>query len=99
MAKATRRDLRRAFGAEALGTIAEQEQATNILASGLNGVRSDVAVLARDHAIVKSVVKDQRATVEGLSDDLRSAQATIDSLTTFRTRGFRARLRWVFTGR
>lgn len=96
MAKATRRDLRRAFGTEALGTIAEQEQATNLLASGLNGVRSDIAVLARDHATFK---KEQRASMEGLSDDLRSAQADIASLTTFRTRGFWERLRWVFTGR
>lgn len=89
MAKATRRDLRRAVGVAAVGTIQQLDVAVGSLGHGLNHLRGDVAELARDHATFK-----QHTTAA-----LSVHDAVCKGHDAVLYRPFLGRLRWLLTGR
>lgn len=102
LAKGQRREIRRAFGAAALETLSDQEQATGLLANGLRGVHQEVAALALDHATFK---KDSRALRDldnldhgMIMDSLIATGDRLDRRIEPLTRGFLGRLRWLVLG-
>lgn len=88
-AKAKTREIRRAFGPEAVSVIRDHTQAIALLNSAIAGVQRDVVLAERVN----------RAATNGLVDDTVSLRADVNGLLRFRTRGFKDRLRWVFFGR
>lgn len=91
MAKATRRDLRRAMGVGAMATIGQQDQAMAVLSNALAGCQREIATLAMNHATEK------RALL-ALSDCYVlhvNGHTTHDE----RTQTLWGRLRWVCLGR
>lgn len=93
--KATRRQIRRAVGTDGLALVSQHDQALASLAMSVNGTRSDISTLARDQALVK---KAAMAAFSALEGDVVSARADVAGLIAWRTRGFLARFRWLFTG-
>lgn len=95
MAKATRRDLRRAMGVGAMATIGQQDQAIAVLSNALAGCQREIATLAMNHALTASAY---RAEIRALSDCYVlhvNGHTTHDE----RTQTFWGRLRWVCLGR
>lgn len=85
LAKASRREIRRAFGAQAIGVVDRQADAISSLGIALNAVRADVAELAKDHAVLK------QATRAGLEAGALAREPL--------RRNLMGRLRWLLTGR
>jgi len=83
----TRRDVRRAFGPAALGSLREQEQAIAIAAAGLASLQRDVLALQHDLRIAQRHLAELTAAVDYL-------RAVIDT----RDASLMARLRWLVTG-
>lgn len=86
MAKATRRDLRRAMGETGLAEIGRFEQAVAILSNTVANQQREIASLAVNHAEFKK----SATIVNG---------ATFNSLAEFCGRSLRGSLRWLFTGK
>lgn len=98
LAKATRRDLRRAVGVSAIGTIQQIERASN-------GLRADVVAIARDHAFLKADTRESYETLKRQSDALTAKvdflwaeHDTLIALLQWYQRGFWGRLRWLCRG-
>lgn len=81
--KATNRDIRRAFGPEALAAIRSIQ----------DGIDDNRTAVYRERADRLELAKEQRSYVDGLE---RTINQRLDAFT---TRGFVARLRWLFLGR
>ena len=90
--KATRRQLRRAVGADGLAVVQDHDHALAILQNALATCQREIASLALHHT-------EQRKAHASLRDDVTSLQADVESLLTWRTQGWWANLRWVFTGK
>lgn len=95
-AKASVRQIRRAFGVEAVLTLQDHEQAISILQSALSKTQKDLRDLLMAYAVDKKQHSEQHAM---LVDDCVSLRADVDSLQAWRTRGFFGRLRWLVRGR
>ena len=87
MAKATRRDLRRAIGPAALDELADQRQALTILHASVSSAQREIASLALHHAKLSQRV-----------EFLETEHATTRELVQFYQRRWRGRLRWLCVG-
>lgn len=97
--KAARRQIRRAFGAEAIGTLADHHQAIVTMSAILEQTRGEAIGLATEFAAFKQYV-ESRISLDAATENLMAS--SIASLTDTRAaapKTFRARLRWLFLGR
>lgn len=82
---ASRRDIRRAFGPEAVETLNRQGEA-------IHTARLDLNALAVDHALIKRDLGSVNMLTVANGRDLDGVRALL-------SRGFVGRLRWLVTGR
>lgn len=85
MAKATRRDLRRAVGVEALSAFQANEQALGTLANALNTTQREL------EAVQKATLRNLATLTEAVNDEVEARQA-------FQAQTFWQRLSWVLFG-
>lgn len=97
--KATRRDLRRVLGVEAEQALLRQSEAVGFVSQSV--LLHEAAI--KSHSLDINELKLQSTAHQGELDSIERQLITIERWHGLHqavfTRGFRSRLRWIFTGR